>query len=60
MVTEKRAFEIYRELDIAILHTSEKHPTAYAIKFYKGVCGYCEPERLKELIEKEKIEDRKA
>ena len=54
-----KSFEIDTISEFGILHTADKHPTAYATKVYKGICGYCEPEKWKELIEKEKIENRK-
>lgn len=54
-----RAFEI--DNDFGIGHTAEKHPIVYATKFYKGVCGYCEPEKWKELVKKEKkMQNKKA
>jgi len=49
-----RSFEIDSMPEFGILHTEEKHPMAYATKFYKGVCGYCEPEEYEKLIKKDK------
>jgi hypothetical protein len=50
-----RSFEIDSMPVFGTLHTAEKHPTAYATKFYKGVCGYCEPDRYKELIKEDEM-----
>jgi hypothetical protein len=48
-----RSFEIDSMSGFGISHTAEKHPTAYVVKFYKGVCIYCEPEKYKELVKEE-------
>jgi hypothetical protein len=32
-----RSFEIDSMSGFGISHTAEKHPTAYVVKFYKGV-----------------------
>lgn len=45
-----REIEIDMMPEFGILHTADKHPMAYATRFYKGVCGYCEPEKCNELI----------
>jgi len=49
-----RSFEIDSMSEFGILHTAKNHPTAYAIKFYKGVCGHCEPKKYQKLIEEER------
>lgn len=53
-----KIFEIDRMSEFGTLHTAENHPMACVTKFYKGVCGYCEPEKWKKLIEEGKKEDK--
>lgn len=48
-----RSFEF--DNDFGVKHTAENHPMACAVKFYKGVCWYCEPEKVERLIEEEKV-----